>query len=140
MDCILVLAAVRINDTVQLKGRSTTIHCFVFSTMVHRPLSSELCVQIGVVMVSCTCFAPSPSLAAMLVHRFGLPATVLTYNFGGMGCSSSLVCVDLAQHLLAALPNTLALIVNHENISNNMWAYDSLNVLELVDVNLHLML
>ena len=124
MDDIIVLAAVRSDNIMQLKGNSNLFvpYCqgWCPDPKPYMPSRSELCVQIGIVMVSCSCFAPSPSLAAMLVHRFKLPATVLTYNFGGMGCSSSLVCVDLAQHLLTALPNTLALIVNHENISNNM--------------------
>ena len=51
-------------------------------------------------MVSCSCFAPTPSMAAMLVNRFRFREDVLTYNLSGMGCSSSLVCVDLAKHLL----------------------------------------
>ena len=72
-------------------------------------------------MVSCSCFAPTPSMAAMLVNKFGMRHDVLTYNLSGMGCSSSLVCVDMASHLLKALPNTLALIVNHENITENWY-------------------
>ena len=73
-------------------------------------------VQIGVVMASCSCFAPTPSMAAMLVNHFHMRDDVLTYNLSGMGCSSSLVCVDMASHLLKALPNTLALVINHENL------------------------
>ena len=59
-------------------------------------------------MVSCSCFAPTPSMAAMLVNRFKFKESVLTYNLSGMGCSSSLVCVDLAHHLLKVhlLPQT----------------------------------
>lgn len=72
-------------------------------------------------MVSCSCFAPTPSMAAMLVNKFKMRNDVLTYNLSGMGCSSSLVCVDMASHLLKALPNTLALIVNHENITENWY-------------------
>ena len=87
--------------------------------------------QIGIVMVSCSCFAPTPSMAAMLVNRFKLRSDVLTYNFSGMGCSSSLICVDLAKHMLRALPNTLALIVNHENITSN-WSAPALCVLERI--------
>lgn len=85
------------------------------------PDSRSGIVQIGVVMVSCSCFAPTPSMAAMLVNKFRMRHDVLTYNMSGMGCSSSLVCVDMASHLLKALPNTLALIVNHENITENWY-------------------
>lgn len=60
-------------------------------------------------------------MAAMLVNHFKMRPETLTYNLSGMGCSSSLVCVDMASHLLKALPNTLVLIVNHENITQNWY-------------------
>lgn len=60
-------------------------------------------------------------MAAMVVNKFKMKDSVLTYNMSGMGCSSSLVCVDMASHLLKALPNTLALVVNHENITQNWY-------------------
>jgi len=54
------------------------------------------------VIVSCSCYAPTPSMAACLVNRFRMRRDVLTYHLAGMGCSSSLVCVDLAKRLLQA--------------------------------------
>ena len=51
-------------------------------------------------IVSCSCFGPTPSLAAMVVNRFEMREATLTYNLGGMGCSSSVIAVDLAKHLL----------------------------------------
>ena len=53
-------------------------------------------------IVSCSCFNPTPSLAAMVVNHFDMKESTLTYNLGGMGCSSSLVSIDLAKHLLQA--------------------------------------
>ncbi len=61
-------------------------------------------------------------MAAMLVNKFKMRNSVLTYNLSGMGCSSSLVCVDMASHLLKALPDTLVLVVNHENITQNWYS------------------
>ena len=58
-------------------------------------------------------------LAILLVNKFRMRCDVLTYSMAGMGCSSSLVCIDLAKHLLQALPNRRILVVNHENITNN---------------------
>lgn len=75
--------------------------------------------EIDAVITSCSCFAPTPSMAAMLVNKFRMRQDVLTYSMAGMGCSSSLVCIDLAKHLLQALPNRRILVVNHENITNN---------------------
>ena len=56
--------------------------------------------QIDIVIVSCSCFAPTPSMAAMIVNHFKLRRDVLTYNLSGMGCSSSLICIDMVKHLL----------------------------------------
>ena len=77
--------------------------------------------EIAAVITSCSCFAPTPSMAAMLVNKFRMRQDVLTYSMAGMGCSSSLVCIDLAKHLLQALPNRRILVVNHENITNNWY-------------------
>ena len=68
-------------------------------------------------------------MAAMLVNKFKMRSSVLTYNLSGMGCSSSVVCVDMASHLLKALPNTVALIVNHENLTTNYYAGDDQSML-----------
>ena len=56
-------------------------------------------VQIDAVIVSCSCYAPNPSMAAMLVNKFGFRKDVLTFNLSGMGCSTSVVCVDMAKRL-----------------------------------------
>ncbi|KAK9838154.1 hypothetical protein WJX81_004882 [Elliptochloris bilobata] len=77
--------------------------------------------EVDIVIVSCSCFAPTPSMAAMLVNHFKMRRDVLTYNLSGMGCSSSLICVDMAKHLLKALPNKTVLVVNHENITQNWY-------------------
>lgn len=55
---------------------------------------------IDVVITSCSCFAPTPSMAAHLTNKFGFRMDVLTYSLAGMGCASSLICVDMAKHLL----------------------------------------
>ncbi len=60
--------------------------------------------QIDIVIVSCSCFAPTPSMAAMITNHFKLRRDVLTYNLSGMGCSSSLICIDLVKHLLKVRP------------------------------------
>lgn len=56
--------------------------------------------SIDAVITSCSCFAPTPSMAAHLVNKFGMRMDVLTYSLAGMGCASSLICVDMAKHLL----------------------------------------
>ena len=78
--------------------------------------------DIDAVITACSCFAPTPSIAAMLVNRFKMRSDVLTYALGGQGCGASVLCVDLAARLLATLPpNSNVLIFNHENITHNWY-------------------
>ena len=56
--------------------------------------------QIDIVITCCSCYNPTPSMAACLVKKFGMRHDVLTYHLSGMGCSSSLVSIDMAKNLL----------------------------------------
>ena len=84
---------------------SQTLVCLVHYKLLHtvKTHSAGLApVQVDIVIVSCSCYAPTPSMAACLVNRFRMRPDVLTYHLAGMGCSSSLVCVDMAKRLLQA--------------------------------------
>lgn len=56
--------------------------------------------DIGIVIVNCSAFNPTPSLSSMIVNHYKLGVHVITYNLGGMGCSAGLISVDLANRLL----------------------------------------
>ena len=79
--------------------------------------------DIGIVIVNCSLFCPTPSLSAMLVNRFRMRSDVLSFNLGGMGCSASVISIDLARRLLRSHEqrNTLALVVSTENITQNWY-------------------
>jgi 3-ketoacyl-CoA synthase len=56
--------------------------------------------DIGILVVNCSLFNPTPSLSAMIVNRYNLRGNVLSYNLGGMGCSAGVISIDLANQLL----------------------------------------
>jgi len=56
--------------------------------------------EIGVLVVNCSLFCPTPSLSAMIVNHYGLRGNVMSYSLGGMGCSAGLISIDLAKQLL----------------------------------------
>jgi predicted naringenin-chalcone synthase len=58
------------------------------------------CAQIDILIVVCSCFAPTPSLASMVVNHFKMRTDVLSHNLAGMGCSSGVIAVDMARHYL----------------------------------------
>lgn len=56
--------------------------------------------DIGILVVNCSLFNPTPSLSAMIVNHYKLRGNIQSYNLGGMGCSAGLISIDLAKQLL----------------------------------------
>ncbi|PNX75996.1 3-ketoacyl-CoA synthase 11-like protein, partial [Trifolium pratense] len=77
--------------------------------------------DIGILVVNCSLFNPTPSLSAMIVNHYKLRGNVLSYNLGGMGCSAGVISIDLAKQLLQVHPNSYALVVSMENITLNWY-------------------
>ncbi|CAN6439551.1 unnamed protein product [Victoria cruziana] len=77
--------------------------------------------DIGILIVNCSLFNPTPSLSALLVNHYQLRSNIRTYNLGGMGCSAGLISVDLAKQLLQVHKSTYALVVSTENITLNWY-------------------
>ena len=79
--------------------------------------------DVDILIVNCSLFCPTPSLSAMVVNRFGMRSDVLSYNLGGMGCSASVIAVDLAAKLLTSSDNRncRAVVISTENITQNWY-------------------
>lgn len=77
--------------------------------------------QIDILVVNCSLFNPTPSLSAMIVNHFKMRSNTVTYNLGGMGCSAGVIAVGLARELLQVYPNSTALVVSTENITQNWY-------------------
>ncbi|KAL8210295.1 hypothetical protein R6Q57_007027 [Mikania cordata] len=77
--------------------------------------------EIGILIVNCSLFCPTPSLSSMIVNHYKLRGNIMSYNLGGMGCSAGLISIDLAKQLLQVNPNSYALVVSTENITLNWY-------------------
>lgn len=77
--------------------------------------------DIGILVVNCSQFNPTPSISAMIINHYKMRGNVLSYNLGGMGCSAGVIAVDLAQDMLQANPNNLAVVVSTEVVSFNWY-------------------
>ncbi|XP_020586105.1 3-ketoacyl-CoA synthase 11-like [Phalaenopsis equestris] len=77
--------------------------------------------DIGILIVNCSLFNPTPSLTAMIVNHYKLRSNILSYNLGGMGCSAGLISIDLGKQLLQVHPNSYCLIISTENITLNWY-------------------
>ncbi|CAM0913956.1 unnamed protein product [Alopecurus aequalis] len=73
-------------------------------------------------VVNCSLFAPVPSFADMIVHRYGMRSDVRNVHLSGMGCSAGLISVGLARNFLQVAPaGSHALVVSTETITPNYY-------------------
>ncbi|KAJ6822262.1 uncharacterized protein M6B38_276715 [Iris pallida] len=77
--------------------------------------------DIGILVVNCSLFNPTPSLSAMIVNRYKLRGNIRSFNLGGMGCSAGVIAIDLARDLLQVHGSTYAVVVSTENITQNWY-------------------
>ncbi|KAK4853239.1 hypothetical protein QYF36_005812 [Acer negundo] len=77
--------------------------------------------DIGILIVNCSLFNPTPSLSAMVINHYKLRGNIVSYNLGGMGCSAGLISIDLAKDLLQVHPNSYALVISMESITLNWY-------------------
>uniref|UniRef100_A0A5B7BIS5 3-ketoacyl-CoA synthase n=1 Tax=Davidia involucrata TaxID=16924 RepID=A0A5B7BIS5_DAVIN len=85
--------------------------------------------DIGILVVNCSLFNPTPSLSAMVVNHYKLRGNILSYSLGGMGCSAGLISIDLAKQLLQVHPNSYALVVSMENVTLNWYCGNNRSML-----------
>eukprot|EP00262_Sarcandra_glabra_P015152 TRINITY_DN4602_c2_g1_i1.p1 TRINITY_DN4602_c2_g1~~TRINITY_DN4602_c2_g1_i1.p1 ORF type:complete len:526 (+),score=29.18 TRINITY_DN4602_c2_g1_i1:122-1699(+) len=77
--------------------------------------------DIGMLVVNCSLFNPTPSLSAMIVNKYKLRGNIKSFNLGGMGCSAGVIAVDLVRDLLQVYCSTYAVVVSMENITQNWY-------------------
>ncbi|KAG6507533.1 3-ketoacyl-CoA synthase 4-like [Zingiber officinale] len=78
--------------------------------------------DVDLLIVNSSIFNPTPSISAMIVNHYRLRSNVRTFNLGGMGCSASLIAVDLARDLLQVHNPAYAIVVSTENLTYNLYA------------------
>lgn len=77
--------------------------------------------DIDILIVNCSLFNPTPSLSAMVINKYKLRSDIKSFNLSGMGCSASVISIDLAKDLLQANRNSIAVVLSTENITQNWY-------------------
>ncbi|KAJ4821491.1 3-ketoacyl-CoA synthase [Rhynchospora pubera] len=77
--------------------------------------------DIDILIVNCSLFSPTPSLSAMIINKYKLRSNIKSYNLSGMGCSASVISINLANDLLQVHRNSYAIVVSTENITQNWY-------------------
>ncbi|ERM96056.1 hypothetical protein AMTR_s00129p00100770 [Amborella trichopoda] len=94
------------------------LHCIPDQSMANARAEAELVIfsamdalfkrtgiqpkDIDILIVNCGLFSPSPSLSAMVINKYKMRSNIKSFNLSGMGCSASLISVNLARDLLQA--------------------------------------
>lgn len=77
--------------------------------------------DIGILVVNCSLFNPTPSLSAMIVNHYKMRGNIQSVNLGGMGCSAGVIALDIAKDLLRVHGGSYALVLSMENITLNWY-------------------
>ncbi|XP_027084762.2 3-ketoacyl-CoA synthase 10 [Coffea arabica] len=77
--------------------------------------------DVGILVVNCSIFNPTPSLSAMIINHYKMRGNILSFNLGGMGCSAGIISLDLARDMLHSNPNSYAVVVSTEMVGFNWY-------------------
>ncbi|KAJ4719792.1 3-ketoacyl-CoA synthase [Melia azedarach] len=77
--------------------------------------------QVDILVVNVSLFSPVPSLTARVINRYNMREDIKAFNLSGMGCSASLVAIDLVQQLFKSYKNKLAIVVSTESMGPNWY-------------------
>ncbi|KAL5990424.1 3-ketoacyl-CoA synthase [Asimina triloba] len=72
--------------------------------------------EIDVLVVNVSVLSPAPSLSARIINRYKMREDIKVYNLAGMGCSASVVSIDIVRNVFKTHPKTLAVVLTSECI------------------------
>ena len=78
--------------------------------------------EIDVLVVNISMLAAVPSLSSRIINRYKLRHDIKVYNLTGMGCSASLISLDIVKNIFKSQRNKLALLVTSESLSPNWYS------------------
>ncbi|OMO97099.1 Very-long-chain 3-ketoacyl-CoA synthase [Corchorus olitorius] len=77
--------------------------------------------EIDILVVDVSLFSPSPSLTSRIINRYKMRDDIKSFSLSGMGCSASVVAVDLVQRLFKTYKNQYAIVVSTESIGTHWY-------------------
>ncbi|XP_062092746.1 3-ketoacyl-CoA synthase 19-like [Humulus lupulus] len=77
--------------------------------------------KIDILVVNVSLLSTAPSLTSRIVNRYKMRENVMSFNLSGMGCSASIVAIDLVQHLFKNHKNANAIVVSTESFGPNWY-------------------
>ncbi|KAK2643183.1 hypothetical protein Ddye_024946 [Dipteronia dyeriana] len=77
--------------------------------------------EIDILVVNISMFSAIPSLSARIINHYKMREDIKVFNLTAMGCSASVISVDVVQNIFKTYKNKIALIVTSESLSPNWY-------------------
>ncbi|KAL4289676.1 hypothetical protein GQ457_14G023020 [Hibiscus cannabinus] len=77
--------------------------------------------EIDVLVVTISTINSAPSIPARVINRYKMRDDIKVFNLSGMGCSASVIAIDLVNHLFRTHKNTFAIVVSSESLTPNWY-------------------
>ncbi|XP_060175170.1 3-ketoacyl-CoA synthase 12-like [Lycium barbarum] len=78
--------------------------------------------EIDILVVNISMLATMPSLSSRIINHYNLREDIKVYNLTGMGCSASLISINIVQNIFKIQKDKLALVVTSESLSPNWYS------------------
>ncbi|VFQ76755.1 unnamed protein product [Cuscuta campestris] len=77
--------------------------------------------EIDVLVVNVSMLACMPSLSTQIINHYKMREGIKVYNLSGMGCSASLISINIVENIFKTQENLYALVVTSESLSPNWY-------------------
>ncbi|CAH9107371.1 unnamed protein product [Cuscuta epithymum] len=77
--------------------------------------------EIDVLVVNVSMLACMPSLSARIINHYKMREDIKVYNLSGMGCSASLLSINIVDSIFKSRENLYALVVTSESLTPNWY-------------------
>ncbi|ERN12156.1 3-ketoacyl-CoA synthase 12 [Amborella trichopoda] len=78
--------------------------------------------DVDILVVNVALLWPAPSLSARIVNMYKMKEDIMAYNLSGMGCSASVISINLVENLFKQHTESLAVVVTSESIAMNWYS------------------
>ncbi|KAL4332623.1 hypothetical protein GQ457_07G033920 [Hibiscus cannabinus] len=77
--------------------------------------------EIDVLVVNVSMLAAVPSLSSRIINHYKMRPDIKSFDLAGMGCSASLISLDIIRNVFKSYKNKFALLVTSESLSQNWY-------------------
>lgn len=78
--------------------------------------------EIDVLVVNVALLSSLPSLTSRIINHYKMRDDIKSFDLAGMGCSASLISINLVQNIFKCKQNALAIVVSSESIAPNWYS------------------